>query len=787
MNPFIKDTLREIARTKARFVSVMLITMLGAMLVVGIPASAIHKRNAADTQYRRYSLYDLQIRHPLGFDAAAIQTIRDSHENSWIEPTFIVDVYVPVGQNARTKRVYSVSDHINKLSVVEGRLPLTYNEIAVESRFMRESRLEIGDTLTLQPGENTPPVFITNEFTITGVVTSPLYITGDRGRTVLGDGTIRYSAFLHPSAFLLEKYTDIFIVNTDLQKLHQVSELYNNTVLSFRRDMEVFLFDQNIPGFVFTRQNGIAFDSYYADTLRLDSVARVFPLLFFLVAVLVCLTTVSRMVEEQRTQIGIYKALGYPSRVILFKYVLYGGLSAFVGGLAGAVLGAQILPRIIFHAYSHMYIMPPSNHPVPWGLALLAVGVSTGCIFVTVFITCLHSLTVEAAALMRPRAPKPGRRVWVERFPFLWRRLGFIGKVTARNLFRFKRRLFMTLTGVAGCTALLLTAFGLRDSIGSVSQRQYESIFLYDARVFTRDLSAIQEEELKTATPGEMVFIRTVSVDAHTEKGGFTATVIAADEKERLGDFISLTPARRSAPHTSGGVFVTEKLAREMQITTGDMFIITTPQGWSYPVHTAGIVKNYVQHYIYMDSLYYTATFNRAFTSNGFLLRGDTSISALRAHENVLGVSNTAAARTNLSQQTEALEIVTWVLLVMAGILAFVVLFNLTEINLIERRRELATIKVLGFGDMDTAIYLYRENLIVTLMGIALGLIGGIYLNRYILTTVEIDMMAFPQIINPTSFAIAVGLSVLFAFLVNLATYRKLTAIDMVESLKSVE
>jgi len=732
---------------------------------------------------------------------------------------------------------YDAPMPINMPILLEGRWPAAANEIAVERRFLRESGLNIGDeiALSLRDMGRFFAIFAYEYFTITGVADSPLYLTGTRGNTTLGDGSIRFFAFLHPYAYIASVYTDIYIIMAGSRDIHQVSDTYNAAAQEWRSQLEAFL-AEGIGGFVFTRQNGIAFESYFQDTQRLESVGYVFPLVFFLVAVLVSLTTMTRMIEEQRGQIGIYKALGYSPTAILLKYILYALASGLAGGLIGAALGSQIIPRIIFDAYGHLYNMPPSNHAIPWGTAAFAVLLAAASVTVAVIFTCIRTMQGEAASLMRPKAPKPGRRVLLEKIPAIWNRLGFIGKVTSRNIFRYKRRFFMTLAGVAGCTALLVTAFGLGDSIGSVARLQFGDIVIYDARVHTRELSYADQAELLVLTMQagraqfdtwyqsyastqlflpESLFIRTMTADAHTLEGGFSATIIVPEDIERLPYFINLVapsfgflsragetiyltgdgmvvsesvhPGSGSYSLMRHGVLVTEKLAREMGISAGDDFTITFGDGWSHTIRAAAVVENYLLHYIYMSPEHYIQLFQRPHRPNGMLVTGEINIPTLREHPAILGIANTAWMRDNLTQQTDALGIVTIVLMVMACILALVVLFNLTEINILERMRELATIKVLGFQDTQTAMYLYRENMVVTAMGIALGLIIGIALNGYILTTVEIDMLKFPHVIFPMSFVMAGGISVLFALAVNVLTYRKLAAIDMVMSLKSVE
>jgi len=823
MKPFWKDIFREIKATKNRFISLLMISLLGAFVVVGIHATAIHMRDAANAAYRDANLYDLQLRHPRGFTPQDFIAIQAAYGVEYAMPANIVDVYVYVRGVRRAMRTYSIPcdefTPINMPTLLEGSWPAAGNEITVERRFLRESGLSIGDEVAIgfRDMEQFFTVFAYEYFTISGIVDSPLYLTSERGNTTLGDGSLRYFAYFDCRAYIAPVYTDIYLIMSGSRDIHQVSDAYNAAALHWRAQMEEFL-AQGIGGFVFTRQNGIAFESYFQDTQRLESVGYVFPLVFFLVAVLVSLTTMTRMIEEQRGQIGIYKALGYRPGAILLKYISYALISGLAGGLIGAALGSQIIPRIIFDAYGHMYRMPLSDHAIPWGIAAFAVLSAAASVTVAVVFTCVRTVQGEAANLMRPKAPEPGKRVLIEKIPAIWRRLGFISKVTSRNIFRYKRRFFMTLAGVAGCTALLVTAFGLGDSIGSVARLQFEDIVVYDARVHTRELSYADQAELivlamqpgragldtwyqsyahviQPPLPAETLFIRAMSVDAHTGVGGFSATIIVPEDIGRLPDFVNLvTPSfgflgrvGEGISPANDGVLVTEKLAREMGITAGDDFTITFGDGWSYTIRATAIVENYLLHYIYMPPEYYVRLFDRALRPNGMLITGEISVPTIREHPSVLAVTNTAWMRENLTEQTDALGIVTIVLMVMACILALVVLFNLTEINILERMRELATIKVLGFQDTQTAMYLYRENMVVTAMGIVLGLVAGVFLNGFILTTVEIDMLKFPHVIFPVSFVMAGGISVLFALVVNVLTYRRLVNIDMVMSLKSVE
>lgn len=545
--------------------------------------------------------------------------------------------------------------------------------------------------------------------------------------------------------------------------------------------------------YYFTRKDGVAFDSYYQDTLRLQKIGYVFPMVFFLVAIMVSLTSMSRMVEEHRTQIGVYKALGYRPAAIMMKYFLYALSASLIGGMLGVFVGSKLFPFIISDAYNYLYNMPPVDMPIPTFIAMFAVAAGTlSVVFVTVS-TCVSSMVGAPALLMRPKPPSVGKRVLLEKISFIWNRLSFTGKVTARNIFRYKRRFFMTLIGIAGCSALLLTAFGLNDSISGLTTLQYGSIIKYDTRAYLKEIvSEAQRTDLGAILPDAHLYIREESVEAKGNDGGLPASLIVPEFPQELLPFIDLhSPgANVLLPLASDSILLTDKLARVMGVSEGDSFTMMMGDGRVYSATVTGIVENYVTHFIYMSPSVYETLYDTAFHPNSVLaFTGDTRAfaEAMLENENVRAVIHTADLLSRLGDSTDAMGIVTIVLIVLACALALIVLFNLTNINISERIRELATIKVLGFYDVELSMYVYRENGAVTAMGILLGLVCGIFLHRFVLTSVEVDLLKFPPIINPLSYINAIVLSVAFAVFVNLVMNHKLSRIDMVESLKNVE
>jgi len=803
MNALLKDIFREIKRTPGRFLSLLIMTALGASSVVGIQAASIDMRAVADKTYKAHNLYDLQIKSPTGFDDSDIAALAGAPGVAGVTPTYVYDVYAEIENENRALRAYAVTDDINNIGLLEGRLPENPGECAVERRLLDDGNIGVGDEirLSLDNAAVYNYIFANGAFTVVGVVDSPLYISFERGATTLGDGSLKYYLYLHPDAFRLSVFTDVYMLMDGSRDMDNLSDDYYAAADNFKRQIERAVSRQapenpdGAPGpewFYFTRKDGLAFDSYYQDTLRLQRIGYVFPLVFFFVAVLVALTSMSRMVSEHRTQIGVYKALGYRPAAIAAKYLIYAFSASVTGGCLGVILGSRLFPFIIADAYGHIYDMPPVDMPIPMSIAALAVVSAVLSVALTTLWTCLKSTNETPALLMRPKPPARGKRVLLERAPFIWNRLGFFSKVAARNIFRYKRRFIMTLAGVAGCAALLTTAFGLRDSVGGVGVLQYGHIVKYDSRAYLKDIAGEQRLKLDAALPGAHLYIKEESVTAAGPGGNLPASLVVPEIPEDLSKFIDLNAPETGEPvdMNDRGVLVTDKLARVMGVTTGGAFTVTCGDGRSYTAEITGVVDNYILHCIYMSPGVYREIFGDEPRPNGvWMIHGDGREFAVVLLENsdVRAVVFNADVEARVGEQSDALGVVTVVLIVLACALALVVLFNLTNINIAERVRELATIRVLGFYDAELALYIYRENGAVTLLGVILGLIGGYFLHGYVITTVEIDILKFPKLIYPQSYAVSVALSLLFAVFVNLVTSRKLAKIDMVESLKNIE
>ena len=555
--------------------------------------------------------------------------------------------------------------------------------------------------------------------------------------------------------------------------------------------------------YVLDRTKLASYADYAATADRMDAIALLFPVFFFAVAALVCLTTMTRMIDEQRTSIGAYKALGYDRRAIAFKYVAYAALASAVGGTIGVAVGINVFPRVIFDSWAMMYQLPPMEQVPQAPLLVGAVLVSIVLVSATAYLGVRNELTAVPATLMRPKAPPPGKVIWLERIPELWRRLSFSQKVTMRNIFRYKKRFFMTVIGVAGCAALLVAGLGLSDSIGSIVHRQYGEILGQDISLrFTPTSTPVARTSVLAELGVDPLVSSTLAVsDVNaTVKGpssDFAASLVTPIDADDFGAFVSLRTREGQSPIAlpAQGAVITEKLAAELGVGVGDMIAVDRGTGAYRQAVVAGIAENYIFHYIYLSPSAYREVFGADPECNGVFVKlaghdrgAETALGTrLMGGGTVASVSYYSDAITKFKDTIKSLDTIIWAMVISAGLLAFVVLYNLTIINLSERTREIATIKVLGFFNREVSSYIYRENILLTIIGALAGLGVGVGLHRAIMVSIEQENVMFGNYVSGWTFVIAFLLTVAFGLVVSVFTYRKLTVVKMVESLKSIE
>lgn len=554
--------------------------------------------------------------------------------------------------------------------------------------------------------------------------------------------------------------------------------------------------------YVLDRTSKPGYGDYGMDAERIDKIAGVFPFFFILIAALVCFTTMTRMVEEQRIQIGTLKALGYPDSTIMRKYLMYAAGASVIGSVIGLSVGFPLFPNIIFGAYSIMYDFPAIETPfhvaVGLGATIVAIVVTT----VAAYYAGIKELKSQPSQLMRPKAPKNGKKILLERWTSLWNRVSFSYKVTIRNIARYKGRVALTVIGIGGCTSLMFTGFGLQHSIESIATRQFNDIFHYDIMgaidgdvtedEFAEVISHIENiDEIS-----EYTFVYSQNIDAYKEKNKYSTTLFVIDDYQTIDEFIKFQVRTTKEPVelTDDGVIINEKLAKLLGVQIGDSFEYEDNDTVANLLVT-GICENYAMNYVYMTPAYYQEKYGEKPEINTFIanmndLSEETQskvATELIENDSILGVSFVKEIGDKFTDLLGALNIIVVVLILCAGLLAFIVLYNLTNINVNERIRELATIKVLGFYDNEVSAYIYRENTISSIFGVVVGLLMGIYFHSFVIQTAEVDIVMFDPNPGRMSYVYAGILTMVFTFIVNFALHFRLKKIDMVESLKSVE
>ena len=563
---------------------------------------------------------------------------------------------------------------------------------------------------------------------------------------------------------------------------------------------------ENPKWYVQTREDALTEYQGYGDNAdRMRSIGKVFPVLFFLVAALISLTTMTRMVEEQRVQIGTMKALGYGKAAIAGKYIGYALIATLGGSIFGVLAGEKILPFIIIYAYMILYKhLPAILVPYHMSYALQASGIAVACTLIATIASCYKELAAEPAELMRPAAPKQGKRILLERIGIIWKHLNFTWKSTVRNLIRYKKRFFMTIFGIGGCMALMVVGFGLKDCIYEIVSLQYEKVQFYDAATYmSDDISEENRQQLhdyldQNADIKETIEARMQKTDVKSASGKKTLYLMVPSDNEKIKDFLSFHSRTNKDEVYSlkkDEVILTEKMASLLNVKVGDELTIEDEDRGDQTVTVGAICENYMSHYLYLSPEKYEELYGVPAEYNTIIYSvkdgKDDQIekigTKLLSMDGVLNVSYTSSIEGRLDDMLRSLNLVIVVLIVSAGMLAFVVLYNLNNINITERQRELATLKVLGFYDGEVASYVYRENILLTIIGSVVGMVLGNLLHRYIILTVEVEEAMFGRQIHWQSYLYSFLFTVAFSLFVNWVMFYKLKKIDMVESLKSVE
>ncbi len=830
----LKNLLREIKRTFTKFLSIFAICALGVAFFAGIRATSPDMKEAGDRLYNTYNLSDISVISTSGLTADNIRDLESIEGIRAVRASLFVDAMARgTGEKEKNLRLYSMpiklkSEYVplidlipdygidtspeyemNGVEIVSGRMPLNDTETALDYTLEGSLVKQLGDEITLTTSGGTVML------RVVGFIRSPMYISMfERGTSSIGNGTSDGFAYASGNAIsslgtklpvmslLNTYYTRADIVISGKEGLSAYSDEYEALVNEVTDRIEDYASTQSGTWYIQDRSGNPGYSDYSENTDRIAAVGDVFPLIFFIVAALVCLTTMTRMVEEQRIEMGTMKALGYGGWQIAMKYAVYAMSACISGGVVGAIIGFKLFPYVIMKAYSIMYYLGKLETPYRADIAFMAIAAMAVCTAAATFSACYASLKEVPATLMRPKAPKAGRRVLLERIPFIWKKLSFTSKVTVRNLFRYKKRFFMSVIGIAGSGALLVTAFGLNDSIFGIIEKQFGDIWQMDVQAYVYEAMPLADmQELLGKNPANDDFDSVMfCLDSQMEckNGGRSQNgvhLLGVESAGSMAGRVSLHNGGTPVTLDDSGVVVTAKLAETLSIKAGDEINMRTG-GEDHFMRVIGVADNYVYHYVYITAAYYETVFGKAMLYNGFmgnLKDGLTDETMDAMSTQLLSDSRMYTVRTIESIYAsvwDSLSILNYVVLVLilgSGMLTFVVMLNLTNINIGERMRELATLRVLGFYDKEMYAYIFRENNALSVIGAFVGLLFGKIMHLFVIRTCEVDMVMFVRSAKPLSYVYAFALTIAFSLIVNLLMRPKVRAIDMVESLKSAE
>lgn len=830
----LKNLLREIKRTFTKFLSIFAICALGVAFFAGIRATSPDMKEAGDRLYNTYNLSDISVISTSGLTADNIRDLESIEGIQAVRASLFVDAMARgTGEKEKNLRLYSmpiklkseyaplidlIPDYgidtspeyeMNGVEIVSGRMPLNDTEIALDNTLEGSLVKQLGDEITLTTSGGTVTL------RVVGFIRSPMYISMfERGTSSIGNGTSDGFAYASGNAIsslgtklpvmslLNTYYTRADIVISGKEGLSAYSDEYEALVNEVTDCIEDYASTQSGTWYIQDRSGNPGYSDYSENTDRIAAVGDVFPLIFFIVAALVCLTTMTRMVEEQRIEMGTMKALGYGGWQIAMKYAVYAMSACISGGVVGAIIGFKLFPYVIMKGYSIMYYLGKLETPYRADIAFMAIAAMAVCTAAATFSACYASLKEVPATLMRPKAPKAGRRVLLEKIPFIWKKLSFTSKVTVRNLFRYKKRFFMSVIGIAGSGALLVTAFGLNDSIFGIIEKQFGDIWQMDVQAYVYEAMPLADmQELLGKNPANDDFDSVMfCLDSQMEckNGGRSQSgvhLLGVESAGSMAGRINLHNGGAPVTLDDSGVVVTAKLAETLSIKAGDEINMRTG-GEDHLMRVIGIADNYVYHYVYITAAYYETVFGKAMQYNGFMgnLKDgltdetmDAMSSQLLSDSRMYTVRTIGSIYDSVWDSLSILNYVVLVLILGSGMLTFVVMLNLTNINIGERMRELATLRVLGFYDKEMYDYIFRENNALSVIGAFVGLVFGKIMHLFVIRTCEVDMVMFVRSAKPLSYVYAFALTIVFSLIVNLLMRPKVRAIDMVESLKSAE
>lgn len=797
----IKLVFRDIRSSLGRWIAIFAITALGIGFLAGLIQSCPAMLDTIKKYVKDTVLYDWRVVLPDGFDAQLLSQAEGVRGVRAVESAAEADALTDsVLGSDQVLRFHSVTQSINKLTVRAGRLPERPDECFADICYFPESAVGSVVTISDRNDDETRGHFAYDTYTIVGVGNSPVYINFERGTTALGSGNVLAFVFIPRDGFTDELDTELFLALETEAEVY--SESYDRILRLTQQRLLRFAREQFPDGadnaYLLSRNNNTGFSGFESDAQIVAGIARVFPIFFFLIAALVCVTTMTRMVDEQRTQIGVMRALGFGPGQITGIYLLYSGSAALLGCVAGFFLGIATIPQIIWKVYNNiMYrlgdlVISPD---LALGALLTLAFVAVSCLATALAVS--RELRNAPAQLLRPRPPKAGRRLLFERIPGLAGRLDLLWTVSLRNVIRDRGRLFMTVVGVAGCTALLLAAYGIRDSIAGITDAQFNEVTLYDYLVaFTREpdddvLAAFDEGPGTLLETRRLMYQGNMDLDDGETVMHVTLAAAAPGDLDGMLDFHrGSEPVAFPAP---GEALICTKLAEVCRIGVGDAVMLRAADGRRLDLVVSGVFDNYFYNFVVTDlesfDEQWGETPERQMLVASALPGSDIhkAAAALQEFDGVAAVMVTEDTAARVDQMMLAIRYIVILVIFCSGALAFVVVYNLTNINIIERVREIATVKVLGFYARESAAYVFRETLLLTALGALIGIPLGRALHRYVMAQIHVNLVYFDTWIAPVSYLYALLFTFLFVVIVDVFMFFRLERIHMAEALKSNE
>ena len=819
-NKLLKHIFKKIKDNNKRFLSLFCMAFLGVGFFTGIQSCGPDMLKTLDNYYDENNVYDIEIISNLGLTNNDIEELKKINDVKEVIGTYTKDTYLELDNKEFVLRIIGLNNNINKVYLSDGKLPSNNSEIVVDKLLLEENNLKINDTITI----------MNEKKKIVGTVISPIYFSTERPTTTLGNGKVNYYAYANEEVVKEEAFTNIYITVKQAKKMVTNSDEYLDTISKVidsvenmkeeRQDVrysELYgekILEANQYGiqldesnfikpkwYIFDRNDNDSYKDLVIASDNLNKLGNVFPIIFFCVAILVSLISMMRMIEEDRTENGTLKSLGFNNFHITSKYIVFSLLATITGGILGILIGSVLIPYVIWNIYKKLFFIPKFIYESNNLFNFIGLLICVFCICGTAIFICIKNLKNVPANLMRPKSPKRGKKILLEYIPFIWKRLNFSNKITVRNIFRYKSRVITTLFGIAGCTALILAGFGLKDSLKDVTNYQFEHIFNYEKIVMLKENTNydVVKQEIKNEKSIRKIVETnidniTVGYKGNTEE----VTMIVANNNEELRDVVTLDSVKdkdnTNLIPSDNSVIISEKTATLLNIDLGDKLILFDDENNKYELIVEHIIKNYINQYLYINKNTYENTFKN-YKINSFLIDFDN----LNEHDSnqfdekyiskneITSIVNNEDIKENINSMLGSIDSIVAILIIAAALLAFVVLYNLSNINISERKREIATLKVLGFYHNEVDRYITRENVLLTIIGIAIGLLFGSYLSHFIISTCEPDYIMFIRHVDILSYVISALMTIFFTIIVNIVTHYNLKKINMIESLKNVE